>query len=130
MHRSLRKVIQQLAFFRQTRLPCLPGPAKRCSRPMPPRGSQVKLQFTTNVTALECCLPAVLPVIVMEYVPAGVPVWPRRTVVASRKVALADPLPGTTDAGENVQLEAVGWPEQVNATEAPKVPPRAVTVTL
>jgi len=67
---------------------------------------------------------------VSEYVPAGVPLLPLRLVVVTVMVEFAVPLPGVTEAGENVQLAAAGRPEQLRATDEGNVPPKADTVAV
>jgi len=71
-----------------------------------------------------------VPVTVMLYCPAGVPLDLWRAVVTIFKVELTDPLPGVTADGVNEQLEAAGRPEQLKETDEPNVPPKADAVTV
>ncbi len=77
------------------------------------------------------------PCTVIMYVPAGVffvPCWPLPVAIPKADVpellGAGAPLPGVTDAGENVQLAPVGRPPQLRLTVPLKVPPRALTVAV
>jgi hypothetical protein len=84
--------------------------------------------LTVNFTVVECCRLPELPVVVIVYVPAGVPREPLRLVVVILSLEVAEVLPGVTMVGVSVQEEAAGTPEQVRETAEAKVPPSAVTV--
>ena len=58
-----------------------------------------------------------VPLIVIVYVPAGVPRFPLRGVVWTSIDAAAPPFPGVTDGGEKEQVEADGNPEHDSDTD-------------
>ena len=80
------------------------------------------------MTVVECWRGPETALMVSVYVPAGVPLLPRRLLVLTVMVEFAIPRPGVTEPGENAQLAAAGSPEQVQATDEPNVPPRADTL--